>query len=125
MAKLDTIQIDTDPAAILERLKCGFLHSHHDGKWRFSGFGRDVATVYCNDPTEQFTERRDFANGYRVAAFPPLGLYANFYPDGTRGLRVFTWDSEPIIAQMYAPRSNGERDSRQWVIDLMRGHVPQ
>ncbi len=120
-----TIQIDASPSNIAEMKRGGMFHSHQDGRWRFTPNGPEL-TVFVNDPTEQFPVKETFSNGIAGAACPDLALFAHIHGDGTRGMRCFERDTQLVLNHMYSPRSNGEREFREWLLSVMhRDHVAE
>ena len=113
MSKLATIQIPTDPATIKAMMAAGRFHSWQDGRWRYSPYGGE--TVYCNDPTEQFSPRVEFGKGRAAAICKPQGIYAVYYGDGTRGLCEWDADLHTKLRLLYGFSHVSEREQYDYL----------
>lgn len=101
-------------------LATGSVHTHHDGKWRYSPHGPD-GTVYIDDLTKLFPLFADCGNGIKGWADKASGLYLKRWGDGTSGAGV--WDSkmQNLLFQLYAPRTKGEETLRAFLVATFDG----
>lgn len=113
MVALASIEIDADPVNIAAMMEVGALHSHQDGRWRYSRYGGE--TAYVNDPTVSFEDRAEFAGGRAAAVCRSLGLIATIYGDGTRSITTWRGDIQPVLWQIYGAKDPGEREQRDWI----------
>jgi hypothetical protein len=118
MPDLPIFEIDNTPECVKELMSKGSFFSHFDGRWRYMPYGGEVHYT-DSDPTEHFPHKAEFKNACAGAACPELGIYAQIHGDGTRGLREFDRDRTLVLNQIYAPRHDGEREFRKWLLDTM------
>jgi hypothetical protein len=101
-------------------LATGSVHTHHDGKWRYSPHGPD-GTVYIGDLTKLFPLLAECGNGIKVWADPESGIYLRQYGDGTSGAAIWDSKTQRLLFQLYAPRNQGEVTMRAFLLATFDG----
>lgn len=105
---------------VVELLTRGFVHTHTDGRWRFSPFAPD-GTVFIDDVTKVFSQVAECGNRVKAWVDKDSGLYVRGYPDGTHGAYIWDGPNERLLNQLYAPRSDGERVQREFLAVTFEG----